>query len=89
MKLLGATKNFIRTPYLFEGVIQGFLAGILAIILILLMIQYYYSANESDGFNSDVFNFLNFFYLVIIGILLGIIGSSISIRRHLKENYRQ
>lgn len=88
MKLLGATKNFIRTPYLFEGIIQGFLAGILAVILILLMIQYYYSINTSTGVESDLFTFLNFFYLVIIGILLGTLGSSISIRRHLKENYK-
>jgi cell division transport system permease protein len=88
MKLLGATKNFIRTPYLFEGIIQGFLAGILAVILILLMIQYYYSINTSPGVESDIFTFLNFSYLVIIGILLGTLGSSISIRRHLKENYK-
>lgn len=88
MKLLGATKNFIRTPYLFEGIIQGFLAGILAVILILLMIQYYYSINTSPGVESDLFTFLNFFYLVIIGIFLGTLGSSISIRRHLKENYK-
>ena len=88
MKLLGATKNFIRTPYLFEGIIQGFLAGILSVILILLMIQYYYSINTSTGVESEIFTFLNFLYLVIIGILLGTLGSSISIRRHLKENYK-
>jgi cell division transport system permease protein len=29
-KLVGATNSFIRTPYLFEGVLQGLLAGVLA-----------------------------------------------------------
>ena len=87
MKLLGATKNFIRLPYLFEGIIQGFLAGILAIILIILMVQYYQTLSKS-GIEPEIFNFLNFLYLLLIGITLGLIGSSISIRRHLKENYK-
>ena len=87
MKLLGATKNFIRLPYLFEGIIQGFLAGILAIILIILMVQYYQSLSKS-GIEPEIFNFLNFLYLLLIGITLGLIGSSISIRRHLRENYK-
>ncbi|MCB0722080.1 MAG: ABC transporter permease [Ignavibacteriae bacterium] len=87
MKLLGATKNFIRLPYLFEGIIQGFLAGILAIILIILMVQYYQTLSKS-GIEPEIFNFLNFLYLLLIGITLGLIGSSISIRRHLRENYK-
>jgi cell division transport system permease protein len=86
LKLLGATNNFIRTPFLFEGIIQGFLAGILSIVLLVLLVQYYSSLTGQDQFDSGVFTFLNFFYLVIIGIILGLIGSSISIRKHLKEN---
>jgi cell division transport system permease protein len=34
MKLVGATENFIRAPFLMEGVAQGLVAGVLALLLI-------------------------------------------------------
>jgi cell division transport system permease protein len=34
MKLVGATENFIRAPFLLEGIAQGLAAGILALLLI-------------------------------------------------------
>ena len=34
MKLVGATENFIRAPFLMEGVAQGLAAGVLALLLI-------------------------------------------------------
>lgn len=86
LKLLGASKNFIRTPFLFEGIIQGFLAGILSIVLLILLVQYYSSLTGYNEFESGIFSFINFLYLIIIGIALGVLGSSISIQKHLKEN---
>jgi cell division transport system permease protein len=35
MQLVGATKNFIRGPFMTYGILHGFLAGLIAIILLL------------------------------------------------------
>ena len=35
MQLVGATKNFIRTPFIAYGILHGLLAGLIAIILLL------------------------------------------------------
>jgi cell division transport system permease protein len=35
MQLVGATKNFIRAPFMTYGILHGFLAGLIAIILLL------------------------------------------------------
>lgn len=35
MQLVGATKNFIRKPFMTYGILHGFLAGLIAIILLL------------------------------------------------------
>ncbi len=88
LKLLGATKNFIRTPFLFEGLIQGLMAGILAVLVIIALTEYYTAQQNIDTIGSEIYNFVNFLYIIIIGVLLGAVGSIISIRRHLNQNIK-
>lgn len=79
-KLLGATKGLIQTPFLIDGVIQG-LAGSLLFILVMIIFRLILQTTYSEL----TLNILNVNYLFVIGtgILLGLTGSYISIKRFL------
>ncbi len=93
MKYVGATNGFIRFPFIVEGIIIGIVAG--AITIILLGLAYngiMASVAGSDtlrliGVNivsfSDMFSLIVTVYL-ILGIGIGIIGSSISMKKYLE-----
>jgi len=83
IKLLGATKGFIRMPFLIEGGIIGFLGGVLAIVGILL---FYFAVTYRLSIVIPVLKALAFpveilFFLPAIGIVLGILGSVIALGR--------
>jgi len=85
MKLLGATRSFVRIPFLLEGLIQGFIGGILAAGVVFSVFEFlarYMSAELADFVRVEIAA-----YAVIVGIgcLLGLLGSMISIRRFIGE----
>ena len=93
MKYVGATNGFIRWPFAVEGMIIGVIAG--AISTALLAVLYSIAVN-SDGFTnfiskmgltllhfSDMVNLVVIVYLVL-GIGIGVLGSTISMRKYLK-----
>ena len=90
MRLVGATAWFIRGPFLFEGMIYGAIASLVATFSffpILWVISSPLSAalsgvNISSYFKSNFFEF--FGIMVFAGISLGVISSFIAIRRYLK-----
>jgi cell division transport system permease protein len=81
MRLVGATNNFIRLPFLLEGAIQGILGGALALGLT-------YATNSAI---SRTFIHTAFFdpQLASLGIfagaLIGFMGSAFAVGRHLKR----
>jgi cell division transport system permease protein len=87
MGLVGATRLFIKVPYLIEGVVQGGIGAILAILVLLGV--YLAFLNNADFFFS--FNtmeagllFLPVTYLVALvfgGAALGFLGSLASLKR--------
>lgn len=84
MKLVGATKGFIRRPFLVEGFVQGVCGGIVAILfiyIILLLIRKNVSAHLFALGEYEIY-----FYAVVLitGSLLGLLGSAVSIRRFLR-----
>ncbi len=86
MKLIGATRSFIRTPFLLEGLIQGFLGGVIAAGIVFLVFNYlerWVSVQLSDFVRVQPS-----YYAVIVGIgcMLGLLGSMISIRRFIGES---
>ncbi|MEK7749046.1 MAG: permease-like cell division protein FtsX [Bacteroidota bacterium] len=86
MKLIGATRSFIRTPFLLEGLIQGFLGGVVAAGIVFLVFNYlerWVSVQLSDFVRVQPS-----YYAVIVGIgcMLGLLGSMISIRRFIGES---
>lgn len=93
MKYVGATDGFIRWPFIIEGVLIGIMAALLSIALLALV----YALISNSVANSDIMqkigvnllsfnNMLNLLIVVylILGIGIGTIGSSISMRKYLK-----
>ena len=90
MRLVGASNALIRGPYIVEGIIFGILAAIFSII-IAAPATYFISPylkvfipelNLWSYFTSNIFILLA--YQLLFGIALGIISSSIAIRKYLR-----
>lgn len=84
-KLLGATKNFIRLPFILEGLIQGFLGGVIAAIVLYLFYIYFASNFLSEVFSLTFNDGLFIAVLIMIGLILGAIGSTFSVSKFLRE----
>ena len=89
MKYVGATDWFIRWPFLMEGVVLGFVGGILAAVAL----RSFYAAMAAKIYNTLAFfplmpqyPFMNYVTVTIIlsGMVVGAIGSTISLKRFLK-----
>ncbi len=84
MKLIGATKETIRTPFVMEGFFQGLVGSLLAVILLQVFLGYFYATYTNNDFNFSIMDTKFLILLVVFGTLLGTLGSAISIRRFLK-----
>ncbi|MFA5083981.1 MAG: permease-like cell division protein FtsX [Candidatus Paceibacterota bacterium] len=90
MRVVGASNNFIRGPYIVEGVLYGILAGVLSFAVVVPLITYAspYVANFIPDMNLQTYfasNFLRLLgYQLIFGIILGVFSSFIAVRRYLQ-----
>ncbi len=84
MKLIGASKETIRTPFILEGFFQGFAGSILAVIVLQLFLNYFYSTYTNTDFTFSVINSTFLFLMIVFGTLLGMFGSIFSLRRFLR-----
>ncbi|MDR4949447.1 permease-like cell division protein FtsX [Neobacillus cucumis] len=91
MRLVGATNSFIRWPFFLEGLWLGIVGSILPIVLI--SIAYYraydYIGPKLQGTFIKVLPFNPFVYqmsgiLILMGALIGVWGSVMSVRKFLK-----
>ncbi len=82
-KLLGASKGFIRTPFLIEGAFIGGSGGTLSLIGIYLFsyIVFFRLADKVPIFKSVAIPENLFLSLPLVGILLGITGAVIALGR--------
>lgn len=93
MKYVGATNNFIRWPFIVEGIIIGILSGAISLTIVgggynfiadqIVNSQFMKITNMSLVGFSDMFNLIIIIYL-LLGIGIGVIGSTISMRKYLK-----
>ena len=93
MKYVGATNNFIRWPFIVEGLIIGILSGAISLTIVgggynfiadqIVNSQFMKITNMSLVGFSDMFNLIIIIYL-LLGIGIGVIGSTISMRKYLK-----
>ncbi len=84
LSLIGATSIFIKAPFLIEGIVEGFLGSVIA-AGILYMAREVLMLNTPPVFASLVNLSVSTTYflcgLIAGGIFLGILGSSISLRK--------
>jgi len=89
MKLVGATNWFIRGPFVLEGLVCGVVGSVLAVILLVLgkAIALPAVLGHLGGGNSDIHALpfsLNALLIVTAGLLLGAMGSGLTLRRFLQ-----
>jgi cell division transport system permease protein len=91
MKLVGATNWFIRIPFMFEGLVQGVLGGVIAALAVFVLHLVLNAVGNSA--TGNVFTQMRMpggevlatnAVVVIIGMLVGSLGSAFAIRRFLE-----
>ena len=90
MKLVGASDGFVRTPFVFEGMVQGLtgagLAALTVIWLNFLFIDWSRNALPFVPISPDSVNtLLMLLVLVAVGVAIGVIGSFLSVTRFLRK----
>jgi cell division transport system permease protein len=85
MRLVGATRWFIRGPFLLEGALKGLLGGILAVAM--CFASYLLFRNQSELATSGIVFFKTPQMLlgILFGIAIGLGGSLVSVGRQLKN----
>jgi cell division transport system permease protein len=88
MKLVGATNWFIRWPFMIEGVIVGFLAGVLAVLLLTVAKQTVVDPLADKFALLAAPNTISFPLLAAVllasCVLVSALGSGLTLRRFLK-----
>jgi cell division transport system permease protein len=88
MKLVGATNWFVRGPFVLEGVICGAIGAVGAIVLLLLgkalILGQLPHGLRSGGDVRAISFVVTALVLVAAGLLLGSLGSAVTIRRFLR-----
>ena len=91
MRLVGAKNSYIRGPFLWEGAWVGLLGAIIPSIIVYFLYKLIYtSVNSSLASQDPSLISINMFIpamigtLFVIGILIGSLGSLISMNRYLK-----
>lgn len=88
MKLVGATNGFIRRPFLVEGILQGILAGAIAIGILWVLFQYFIP-NYFPQMGVLDWPYGSPYYLLggmlLLAVVMGYFGSRIAARKFIKE----
>ena len=92
MKSVGATNLFICWPFMIEGVIIGFISGVISLVLTILFQKFEGESLSSllALFGSESISILDHLPLLIItyifsGVIISSMGSVFSIRKYLKK----
>ncbi|MDP8950051.1 MAG: ABC transporter permease [Actinomycetota bacterium] len=90
MKLVGASDHFVRTPFVFEGLVQGLIgAGLAALTVVwinFLFVDWSRDALPFVPISGDAVNTLLILtVLVIVGVVIGVVGSFLSVTRFLRK----
>lgn len=81
MRLVGATDMFIRLPFLIDGLVKGVLGGLLALVFV-------WAANRvvNEYFIQTIFFDREMIFVGIVGgAFMGVVGSLVSVGRHLRR----
>lgn len=91
MRLVGAKNSYIRGPFFFEGAWVGLLGAIIPSMIVFFVYRYVYSSfnPQFEMQGLSLYPLASFLPLLIggmflVGIIIGALGSVISMRRYLK-----
>ncbi|HHW70808.1 MAG TPA: ABC transporter permease [Clostridiales bacterium] len=96
MKYIGATDWYIRWPFIIEGFTIGVTGSLIAIAVIIPLYKYalgkFAGQHMAEGFFVNIFKLLPveaviydvLLVFILVGVSVGVIGSIMSIRKHLK-----
>ena len=101
MRLVGATDMFIRLPFLIDGLVKGVFGGILALVFVwiantlvngvlggLLALVFVWAANRvvNEYFIQTIFFDRELIFVGVVGgAFMGVLGSLVSVGRHLRR----
>jgi cell division transport system permease protein len=90
MKLVGASDGFVRTPFVFEGLLQALVGAALAAFAViwinLLFVDWSHNALPYVPISGDAVNpFSMIIILIAVGVGIGVIGSFLSVTRFLRK----
>ena len=88
MKLVGASNWFVRGPFMLEGLLCGLIGSVLAVVLLLVAREAVAAPildglDAAEGAHAIAFG-LNALILCGLGLLIGAVGSGLTVRRFLK-----
>lgn len=86
MKLVGATRGFIRAPYLIEGMLLGFIGGVLGAGLLFLITSMTKQLIPTELAPMVNANLLFYGLIVGLGVGLGFLGSMMAARKYIGES---
>ncbi len=90
MKYIGATDRFIRIPFIFEGVVIGFIGAVISFLLMLVGYSLLLAYLGNIGFQLftlvevKVVSLWMAIVFLLAGCLIGMTGSMVSIKKHLR-----
>jgi len=85
MRLVGATNRYIREPFLLEGAIKGVLGGLLAVLMCWLLFSLFRRGAAEVGSGLVFFGTPELGIGLVFGTLIGLLGSLLSVGRHLRH----
>lgn len=89
MRLVGASNMFIRGPFMLQGIMYGFVSGVIALLLFYPLLVWVGPRTEAF-FELNLFDYYMIHFgeifgvLVGIGIVLGLVSSTLAVARYLR-----
>lgn len=91
-RFIGATRAYIRRPFLFGGLWYGLFGGIISLVIVHFALMFLIPPiNELSNLYGSHFtlsglDFTMTFYILLISSFLGIIGAWLAVGQHLRKN---
>ena len=91
MRLVGASNSSIKLPFIFEGMFIGIIGSIIPIVLVVY--GYYWVYDILNGrLLTDIISLITpsaivfkiSIFIVVIGAIVGMLGSASAVRKYLK-----